>query len=241
MTPVTSSGKQEYGDGDTLNALVYVREAHPGYEFSVHQSHDDKQANAQRWKHERADARVILVDSLNGSIHRYFGGRPNMGYIITPDRKVAYRSSWTVPRRLKNALKKVRAGKAAKSDDENFFWTFAEALVNTNVRDAVRSFYEQLRAKKINIAGEYRGVPVCSLAPDGYNYTVLNPAYNSPREFRGPKPGDEVANFTALTVDGQAFRLYEDALDPGRIVVLEFGSGSCPITRGNAQTMQRLG
>lgn len=77
--------------------FVYVREAHPD-DFPDHPAH---KSYAQKWQHaldlrSRHDTpRPILVDDLDGAVHRVFGGRPNMSWIIDHTGRVSYKADWT--------------------------------------------------------------------------------------------------------------------------------------------------
>jgi hypothetical protein len=51
--------------------------------------------------------RQVLVDELEGTVHRAYGSLPNMSYIVRPGGTIEYRADWTDPRTLSMALDQV--------------------------------------------------------------------------------------------------------------------------------------
>ncbi|MGZ4839678.1 MAG: peroxiredoxin family protein [Terriglobales bacterium] len=94
----------DYAGDDVEFLLVYVREAHPGEKLGRHQSFDDKKEAAERFRAEERVKIPILVDDLNGKIHRRYGGLPNPTYIIDKSGRVAFRALWTRPNVIEEAL-----------------------------------------------------------------------------------------------------------------------------------------
>ncbi|MBW1880918.1 MAG: hypothetical protein JRJ84_21395 [Deltaproteobacteria bacterium] len=89
-------------------AFLYVREAHPGENRPAHRSMDDK-IEAARSMIERWDMRrPMLVDSLEGDLHRAYGLLPNMTWIIDRRGRVAYKASWTDGRTIRQAVEQLR-------------------------------------------------------------------------------------------------------------------------------------
>ena len=83
---------------------MYVREAHPGEAYASQTSAEQKLRHARdmvkRWKIERP----MLVDDLDGTVHRAYGSLPNMTYIVSTAGTVIYRASWTDARSIRLAL-----------------------------------------------------------------------------------------------------------------------------------------
>ena len=75
--------------------IVYVREAHPGENFPHHTSFEQKLAHARKLRELDKVILPILVDDLDGTVHRAYGLRPNMVYLIDRDGVIAYKSDWT--------------------------------------------------------------------------------------------------------------------------------------------------
>lgn len=75
--------------------IVYVREAHPGENFPHHTSFEQKLVHARKLQELEGVKISILVDDLTGTVHRAYGLRPNMIYLIDREGTVAYKSDWT--------------------------------------------------------------------------------------------------------------------------------------------------
>jgi peroxiredoxin len=85
--------------------VVYVREAHPGSRVGPHETLVDKIALADRMKNEYGDVRNMLVDNLDGEMHKAYGSFPNMVYVVNPEGKVTYRCDWSYAHLIERALK----------------------------------------------------------------------------------------------------------------------------------------
>jgi peroxiredoxin len=71
--------------------FVYVREAHPGEELGPHQDMRDKVRAAEMLRNEEDVEMPIIVDDLNGPIHRKYGKAPNPTYLIDRSGRIAFR------------------------------------------------------------------------------------------------------------------------------------------------------
>ena len=92
----------KYPDVEFL--LVYVREAHPGSRLGPHQSNGQKIERAEKLRQFYDEPRKILIDDLQGKMHKAYGELPNMVYIIDPDGRIIYRSDWAFPKRIEKIL-----------------------------------------------------------------------------------------------------------------------------------------
>ena len=86
------------------NAVLYVREAHPGAQIPAHRDFDEKRACAKRLATEDKEARLVLVDDVKGTAHQAFGGMPNSVFIVNRNGCVLYKSDWNNPSATKAAL-----------------------------------------------------------------------------------------------------------------------------------------
>jgi peroxiredoxin len=98
---------EEYADDDVEFLFVYVREAHPGDRLPAHQSEEEKAEAAELLREEEDVEMPILVDKLDGKVHRQYGGLPNSTYLIDKSGRVAFRAMWTRPRVIEEALQEL--------------------------------------------------------------------------------------------------------------------------------------
>jgi hypothetical protein len=90
--------------------ILYVREAHPGGNYPAHQSLSEKLQHAkdlQRLDH--VAARTILIDDVEGTMHKDYGARPNSVYVIGKDGIISYRADWSEPDQVKEQLERLLA------------------------------------------------------------------------------------------------------------------------------------
>jgi hypothetical protein len=94
--------------GDEVEFLfVYVREAHPGDVLPAHSSNAEKAQAAKLFAEEEDVEMPVLVDELDGGVHRDYGGARNPSYLIDKSGRVAFRMLWTQPKTLRDAIKEL--------------------------------------------------------------------------------------------------------------------------------------
>lgn len=86
---------ERYAGRGVRSVFLYIREAHPGELLPHHDSFERKLAHAREFQRAFAVRRPILVDDLEGTAHRAFGGLPNMTYVLNSAHRVVYKSAWT--------------------------------------------------------------------------------------------------------------------------------------------------
>ncbi len=98
--PMTAGSRPALKDlfrdfSDHLTFLsIYVREAHPGERYPHHTSYDQKLRHAQDWLYHDGISWLVAVDTLDGAVHRAYGGMSNPAYLIDTSRHVAFRALW---------------------------------------------------------------------------------------------------------------------------------------------------
>lgn len=109
--PMTRGGlpslKQLYADGGAGIARwfqVYTREAHPGAYFPAPTTAAEKAGHARTFKALEDLPWPVLVDDLDGTVHRAFGGLPNSAYLIDADGRIAFKDQWASAATLRGAL-----------------------------------------------------------------------------------------------------------------------------------------
>lgn len=79
---------QDYGDCQWL--MLYVREAHPGEQLSAHRSYEQKRRQAAYFREVAEVPWPVLVDELDGAVHKQYGLLPNSVFLIDADGRVAF-------------------------------------------------------------------------------------------------------------------------------------------------------
>jgi hypothetical protein len=115
--------------------LLYVREAHPGERRPQHSSIEDKlDAAAQTRRRYSEYSRPILVDSIDGAAHQFYGAMPNSIFIIAPNGKIVFRSIW-------NNTKEIESILASLSRGENITSRELKAIPPFSLRGVRTLFY----------------------------------------------------------------------------------------------------
>jgi hypothetical protein len=74
---------------------VYVREPHPGEHYGPHQTFEQKLRYATDCCVQDDIRTRVVVDDLDGTMHRAYGMLPNMIYILDREGRVVYKAMWT--------------------------------------------------------------------------------------------------------------------------------------------------
>jgi hypothetical protein len=96
-------------------AFVYTNEAHPSDEWPHHASFDQKLRHAREMASRHGIRRRMLVDDLDGTVHRAYGTLPNMTLVLHRGR-ILYRASWTDPAGLVPVLREIAREEALRQD-----------------------------------------------------------------------------------------------------------------------------
>lgn len=108
--------------------FLYTREAHPGENYPVHRSFEQKLVHARAFKAEFKVERPILVDDLTGTAHKLYGSLPNMTYLIGRGGKVLFRADWTDPPTIEWVLKYVLASRSRRREGLRMVPFYAELV-----------------------------------------------------------------------------------------------------------------
>lgn len=93
-------------------SVLYIREAHPGFNIPSHQSINDKILRAKQLQSDD-EKRNIFVDDIKGTAHNAYGGYPNSMFIINKEGCVVFRSDWNNVSATKAALIRLLSGRPA--------------------------------------------------------------------------------------------------------------------------------
>jgi peroxiredoxin len=80
--------------------FIYTGESHPGSSYPRHTSLEQKTARAREIKELEEIRFPVLVDHLDGSVHRAYGDRPNSSFVVNRDGRLVYRTAMTEPPNL---------------------------------------------------------------------------------------------------------------------------------------------
>ena len=86
--------------------FIYTREAHSGELIPHHTSFEQKVRQAQMLR-DRGMNRQMVIDNLNGDVHRLYSGLSNMSWIIDHTGRIAYKASWTDSAHIRMALEET--------------------------------------------------------------------------------------------------------------------------------------
>lgn len=105
----------EYGDRVAFTSL-YVREAHPRDRDPQTHDFDQKLQHARDYHDRDSIPWPVVVDDLDGTLHRQLDPRPHAAYVMAPDGTVAARVLWAndAPA-MRRALDAALAGDPSRS------------------------------------------------------------------------------------------------------------------------------
>ena len=84
---------EEFGDRVDF-IMMYVREAHPGENYSQAESMDDKIASAKALRQFYGIDWTVAADTLDGDLHRALDPKPNAAYLVSSSGEILFRSLW---------------------------------------------------------------------------------------------------------------------------------------------------
>lgn len=118
----------QYRDRGFEFFILYVREAHPGEKVPHHASFQQKVGHASRYRDEENISLPILVDNLEGQLHKEYGLLPNMIYVINKQGIIVYKSDWTDADELTDLFENMIRWEEAKEQGQPFRLSYGERL-----------------------------------------------------------------------------------------------------------------
>ena len=91
--PAFNQLQQEYESRGVSFFLLYTRESHPAENYPAHASMDQKIAHARDLRRLENVHFPILVDHLDGRVHRAYGAWPNALFVVHKDGRLIFRSN----------------------------------------------------------------------------------------------------------------------------------------------------
>jgi peroxiredoxin len=129
----------EYGSCGVQFYLVYTNESHPGEAYPHHTSFEQKQQHSRDLQRLENVQCPILVDDLEGTIHRGYGQWPTSLFVVHRDGRLVYRSPTANATELSFFLRELIEGEeqAAAHPDRFFHVGYTEWLLKHEADEPV--------------------------------------------------------------------------------------------------------
>jgi len=136
--------QQEFDAKGISFFLLYTRESHPAENYGAHRSFAQKLSYARELQRYEEIRLPILVDHLDGRIHRAFGVWPNALFVVHKDGRLIFRSNMANHRELKQFLDDLVAADAAAAAGKVLHLQYSERVVLHEADQAThRRVYER--------------------------------------------------------------------------------------------------
>ena len=109
--------------------LLYTRESHPAENYAAHTTLEQKILYARDLQRLEDVHFPIIVDHLDGRIHRAYGPWPNALYVIHKDGRLIFRSNMANDCELRQFLDDLLAGEKAAVDGKVTHLQYSERIV----------------------------------------------------------------------------------------------------------------
>jgi len=138
----------EFADNGFCFFLLYTRESHPAENFGAHGSFEQKVAYARELQRLEEIRLPILVDHLDGQIHRAYGAWPNALFVIHKDGRLVFRSNMANHGELRQFLQDIIAAEQAVAAGRVVHLQYSERVVAHEADQAThRRVYERAGPK----------------------------------------------------------------------------------------------
>ena len=124
---------REFAD-DAHHLFIYPREAHPeiarseNLPYLAFTSFEDKLQRARILKETHRSPRTMLVDGLDGEVHRQYAGVPNQCWVLDHTGRVFFKASWTRTHDVRSALEEALLWRKLKRKGDVFVQYYREAI-----------------------------------------------------------------------------------------------------------------
>lgn len=146
--PAFNQLQEEFGGKGVSFFLLYTRESHPAENYSAHSSGEQKLAYARDLKRLEDVRFPIIVDDLDGRIHRSYGTWPNALFVIHKDGRLIFRSNMANHGELRQFLEDLIAADAAAAAGRVLHTQYSERLIGHEADQAThRRVYERAGRK----------------------------------------------------------------------------------------------
>ncbi|HMA81714.1 MAG TPA: redoxin domain-containing protein [Candidatus Binatia bacterium] len=127
--PAFNRLQQEFDGRGVSFFLLYTRESHPAENYGAHTSFEQKRSYASDLQRLEDVRFPIIVDHLDGRIHRAYGVWPNALFVIHKDGRLIFRSNMANDRELRQFLDDLLAAETAAADGKVTHLQYSERVV----------------------------------------------------------------------------------------------------------------
>jgi peroxiredoxin len=146
--PAFNQLQREFQDRDVSFFLLYTRESHPAENYPSHSSWEQKLAHARDLQRLESVQFPILVDGLDGAIHRGYGMWPNALFVIHKDGRLILRSNMANNGELRQFLDDLMAADRAATEGRVLHSQYSERIIPHEADQAThRRVYQRAGAK----------------------------------------------------------------------------------------------
>ena len=146
--PALNQLQQEFESRGISFFLLYTRESHPAENYPAHSSIEQKFAHARDLKRLEDIRFPILIDGLDGKIHRSYGTWPNALFIIHKDGRLLFRSNMANHRELRQFLEDLMGAEQAAAEGRVLHLQYSERIIPHEADQAThRRVYERAGPK----------------------------------------------------------------------------------------------
>jgi peroxiredoxin len=133
--PAFNQLQREFQDRDVSFFLLYTRESHPAENYPSHSSWEQVQV-------------ALIVDSLDGEIHRSYGTWPNALFVIHRDGRLILRSNMANHGELRQFLDDLMAADQAAAEGRVLHLQYSERIIPHEADQAThRRVYQRAGTK----------------------------------------------------------------------------------------------
>ncbi len=146
--PALNQLQDDYAAQGFVFLLLYTRESHPAEHYSAHRTFEQKLAYARALQRLENVRFPIIVDHLDGRIHRAYGVWPNALFVIHKDGRLVFRSNMTSHNELREFIDSLIAAEKAAAEGRVIHLQYSERVVPREADQAThRRVYERAGPK----------------------------------------------------------------------------------------------
>jgi peroxiredoxin len=146
--PVLNQLQKDFAGRGVAFFLLYTRESHPAENYLAHGSLEQKIAYARDLQRLERVEFPVIVDHLDGRIHRAYGVWPNALFVIHKDGRLMFRSNMANHGELRQYLEDLLAAEEAAADGKVLHLQYSERVVLHEADQAThRRVYERAGPK----------------------------------------------------------------------------------------------